>query len=300
MSCGPPPTYLAEKNSHPRDANISFDEGPHIYTINGDSNYMSVTTWNHSHFEKFNADKIIDRMMKSKNWPNSKYYGQTREEIKAGWDANRDAGAAAGTKMHYDIECYYNKWAEETEGIDLTFDSYQWWFGWDGNGLRGFVNMLFEKEMKSDAIEYEYFRQFVKSAWHLIPYRTEWMIYHEELRFAGSIDFVCKSAEHNNSLIIYDWKRCKSIEKASSWNKFATREEISYIPDTNYWHYCLQLNTYAVILEEKYDKVVSEMYLVCLHPDNKNKSYQDFRVPNLRNEVYRLFAVREKMLKENA
>ena len=31
---------------------------------------------------------------------------------------------------------------------------------------------------------------------------------------------------------------------------------------------------------------------------NKNKSYQEFRVPNLRNEVYRLFGVREKMLKE--
>ena len=81
MSCGPPPTYLAEKNSHPRDANISFDEGPHIYTINGDSNYMSVTTWNHSHFEKFNADRIITRMMKSKNWPNSKYYGMDKKAI---------------------------------------------------------------------------------------------------------------------------------------------------------------------------------------------------------------------------
>ena len=103
--------------------------------------------------------------------------------------------------------------------------------------------------------------------WHLVPYRTEWMIYHEELRFAGSIDMVFESSFGDGSLVIYDWKRCKSIDKTSSWNKFATREEISHFPDTNYWHYCLQLNTYAMILEEKYDKIVSEMYLVCLHPD---------------------------------
>ena len=49
-----PPTYLANLNPHPRDSHISFDEGPHIYTIDGDSDYMSVTTWNHSHFPHFN------------------------------------------------------------------------------------------------------------------------------------------------------------------------------------------------------------------------------------------------------
>ena len=102
----------------------------------------------------------------------------------------------------------------------------------------------------------------------------------------------------DGTLMIYDWKRCKDIVKTNNWNKFSINNIISHLPDTNYWHYCLQLNTYAVILEEKYDKVVSEMYLVCLHPDNKNKSFQHIRVPNLRNEVYRLFGVREKMLKE--
>ena len=49
--------FLENKNKHPRDSHIIFDEGPHIYTIDGDSNYMSVTTWNHSHFEKF-EDKM--------------------------------------------------------------------------------------------------------------------------------------------------------------------------------------------------------------------------------------------------
>ena len=57
---------LAKRNHHERDDNIVFQEEGHKYTIlsDKDSAYTSVTTWNHSHFEKFNADKIIDGMIK--------------------------------------------------------------------------------------------------------------------------------------------------------------------------------------------------------------------------------------------
>ena len=63
-------TFLEKKNSHVRDARISFDAGPHIYTIDNDPSvkYTSVTTWNHKHFEEFDADAIITRMMSGKNW----------------------------------------------------------------------------------------------------------------------------------------------------------------------------------------------------------------------------------------
>jgi len=64
-----PPDYLSKLNCHERDSHITFDEGPHIYTIDGDSDYTSCTTWNHSHFEHFNADAIIANMMKSPKWP---------------------------------------------------------------------------------------------------------------------------------------------------------------------------------------------------------------------------------------
>ena len=99
-----PPTYLADLNAHERDAHITFDEGPHIYTIDGDSDFMSVTTWNHSHFGHFDADKIIEKMMNSHKWPTSKYYGMSRNEIKALWAKNGKEASEAGTKMHYDIE----------------------------------------------------------------------------------------------------------------------------------------------------------------------------------------------------
>ena len=52
-------SHLAEKNFHPRDEFITFDEGPHIYTVHGDSSFTSVTTWVHSHFSHFDADAVI-------------------------------------------------------------------------------------------------------------------------------------------------------------------------------------------------------------------------------------------------
>ena len=101
--------YLAKTvNPHPRDAAITFDEGPHIYTVNGDSSFMSVTTFNGEHFSKFDPDSVIKKMMRSPNWMNSKYYGMSADEIKASWSTNGKDASQLGTDLHYYIECYYN------------------------------------------------------------------------------------------------------------------------------------------------------------------------------------------------
>ena len=102
---------LSSRNSHPRDENIQFQEKGHKYTIltEPDVNYTSVTTWNHTHFEQFDSDKIIDTMMKSKGWKEGhKYWGLTKEQIKNQWNANRDSVSGAGTNLHFEIECFLN------------------------------------------------------------------------------------------------------------------------------------------------------------------------------------------------
>ena len=96
----------------------------------------------------------------------------------------------------------------------------------------------------------------------------------------------------DGTLQIYDWKRCKEISKTNSWNKFAITECIDYLPDCNYWHYCLQLNIYKYILEKKYNKKVTDLYLVCLHPDNKNKNFERIKVAPLDDELIKLFELR--------
>lgn len=272
------PTQLAERNAHPRDPYIEFDEGPHIYTVHGEGGYTSVTTWNHSHFSHFDADAVVDKIVRGKRIkedPTYPYYGMTREEILESWEKNRVQASGAGTQMHYDIECYWN----------------------------GVPNV-------NDSIEYSYFMNFVRDFPDLKPYRTEWMIYYEELKLSGSIDMVFvneeRDAEGNlltdipddeKSIQIYDWKRSKEIKYEDEYGgKTANKECIADMPDTNFWHYALQLNTYKRILELKYGKTVTGLYLVIMHPANGLGNYERIEVPFLTDQIDALFALRQQEL----
>jgi ATP-dependent exoDNAse (exonuclease V) beta subunit len=251
--------YLAQKNAHERDSHIEFDEKTHIYTIDGDSDFTSVTTWNHSHFPPFNADAIIKKMMASKKWTESEYFGMTANEIKKKWKNNGKEASEAGTKMHYDIECFYN---------DM------------------------EVEVEENCLEWKYFEDFEESIGSkLNPYRTEWMIWDKDVRLAGSIDMIFENPD--GTLQIYDWKRCKEIKQTNKWDS-ATTSCISHIPDSNFWHYSLQLNTYKWLIEKNYGKKVTNMYLVCLHPNNKNRSFLRYEVPVMTNEINELMDLRVK------
>ena len=147
-------------------------------------------------------------------------------------------------------------------------------------------------EVVNDSIEYQYFQNFLRENPHLHPYRTEWTIYHEELKIAGSVDMIYQNPD--GTLLIYDWKRCKEIVKENAYGSCATTECIRHLADTNFWHYALQLNTYKTIIEEKYGKKVVGLCLVCLHPNNPD--YQLIEVPFLEKEMVDLFEYRKEML----
>jgi ATP-dependent exoDNAse (exonuclease V) beta subunit len=137
--------------------------------------------------------------------------------------------------------------------------------------------------------EWEHFLQFVINYPDLKPYRTEWMIYDEECKIAGSIDMVY--INEDGTLSIYDWKRCLTIEKTSGWNKYGIEECVNHLPDTNFWHYSLQLNIYKNILEKNYGVEISQLFLVKLHPDNKSGSFELIKLPFLKDEILSLFEV---------
>jgi hypothetical protein len=260
------PDYLAKKNAHPRDQYIEFDEGPHIYTVHGKQGYTSVTTWNHTHFGHFDSEGIVNNILKGKKIredPTYKYYGMTREQILKMWDDNTKEASGAGTQMHYDIECFYN-------GMDVV----------------------------NDSIEYQFFEKFIKDFPDLKAYRTEWMVFYEELKLSGSIDMVFELPD--GTLQIYDWKRSKGFSYGDEgWKtKYAITECIKHLPDANFWHYSLQLNTYKVILEHKYGKKISGMYLVRLHPENPSNTYERVEVPLLEKEMADLLEFRRKQVAE--
>jgi len=245
-----------------RDALIQFEEKGHRYKIlsDPDSIYTSVTGWVHSHFDPFDADGIIDKMMNSKKWSKSPYFGKTREEIKAQWNANANAVAAEGTKLHRDIETFMNLLPGRTTHADLL------------------AKYQSDQPIKNDSVEWSFFLKFVSSTPHLVPYRTEWIVFNEDIHISGAIDMVYEKSD--GTLMIYDWKRCKEIT-LNGWSRFAKTAGLEHIPDANFWHYTLQLNMYKYILETKYDKKVSNICLVKLHPENKSKTYEIIPLPPL-------------------
>lgn len=274
---------LAAINVHERDAFIKFYDVGHRYEItidpadDGTKKYTSVTTWNHGHFPKFDADKVISQIFNGRKWnKTNKYWGLTATQIKDMWNKNGQSVAQAGTDMHYQIECFMNTVIPDFDETSSVTHA----------DLLAHYEATTDKDVAvSD--EWSFFLQFVKDHPDFIPYRTEWTIFDETVRVAGSIDMIYLNDD--GSLSIYDWKRCKDIHPENDWNKFATNPIISHIPDTNYWHYTLQLNTYKKLLERCYGVQIRDLVLVRLHPDNVDKTYELIEVPILSREMESLF-----------
>lgn len=247
-----PPTYLAVKNPHEKDEFIRFQEVGHKYFIHGEGGYTSITTLIGKLFEHFDANKIIDKMLAGKKMldPTYKYYGMKREDIITLWDANGKDASEKGTAMHENIENHYN---------NIT--------------------------VCDDSIEYGFFKKFIDD-YKLKPYRTEWTVFYTKYKLCGSIDMIFENPD--GTLQIYDWKRVKSIEYEAFGNKTSIIPCLKHMPDTNFWHYSLQLNLYKTILEEQYNKKVTDMYLVCMHPDNHSATYDRIQVPVLTDEMSQL------------
>lgn len=277
---------LCINNKHPRDKHIQFFEKEHKYTIDFESNikYTSVTTWVHEHFEKFDADKIITKMMTGKGWKEGhKYWGMTPDQIKAQWDTNKDAVAGAGTNLHFEIECFHNNSKLHTNNTNYT-----------NKELLELYLSNNETKLLDLSIEWQYFIHFIKDHQHLKPYRTEWTVFNEDIKISGSIDMVYENPD--GTLSIYDWKRSKNITRINNFNKFGISLPICHLPDANFWHYALQLNIYKYILESKYNKQIKDLYLVRLHPNAVEKNYELIQLPNLSREINELIEERIKKI----
>jgi hypothetical protein len=271
---------LDTRNFHSRDKNIEFYEDTHTYKIISDTEhkYTSVTTWIHSLFSEFDADAIISKMISSKGWRDGhKYWGKTPQQIKELWEINRLEASHAGTQLHFLIECFMNNPSFSSDFVYSNQDLYNTY-----------------TKLPVSLTEWDYFIQFIHDFPHLIPFRTEWTVYYEEIQIAGSIDMVYQNTD--GTLSIYDWKRAKNITKENTFYKFANHPAISYLPDTNYWHYVLQLNIYKHILQDKYGLVIKDLFLVRLHPDAENKTYELIELPDLSNIISILFEERKNGL----
>jgi hypothetical protein len=255
---------LSFKNKHPRDDLIQFDEPTHVYTVKGSSKgIVSCTKFLHEFFPHFDADAVIKKMMSSPKWPQNKYYGMTAGQIKKQWDDNGAAASGAGTAMHLAIEQFLHGHPEIIEPAVL------------------------------ETPEWRYFKNFWKEAnGDLVPYRSEWEVWSEEHKLAGSIDMIFYR-KSDDSYVIYDWKRSKEIKMENSFgNGFGP---VAHLPDANYWHYTLQLNVYRWFLETFYGLRISDMYIMIFHPDNDN--YKRYKLNRLDDEVKAMVEARLRAVK---
>ena len=167
--------YLKQKNIHERDSKLTFNEELHQYTYNNNQLLKSVTTVISEFFSIFDPDAVIKKMKQNKaTWRKNKLYGKSDEQIKEIWKLAGQEASNEGSRLHEDIERYYN----------------------------------FEKTM-NDSIEFQFFLNFQKEN-QLNMYRTEWSIYNEDISIAGTIDGAAltgkKDKDGKIELILYDWE----------------------------------------------------------------------------------------------
>lgn len=252
------------KNPHPRDARIVFDEPTHTYTIDGSyDGWVSTTTFIHEFFGHFDADAVIKKMMAGPKWPSHKLYGMTAEEIKKLWSDSGTEASAKGTALHLGIE-------QVMHGHDE----------------------LVAAEVKATP-EWRYFENFWRDFKGVYePYRSEWEVFTEHYKLAGSIDMVFRCRDKPDEFHIYDWKRSKEIKKSNHFQKGLG--PLAHYDDCNYIHYSLQLNIYRWYLETYYGIKVTGLYLVIFHPNNQN--YHRFRLNMIDEEVQDMLACRKAAL----
>ena len=178
--------------------------------------------------------------------------GKPKNEILKKWDDLGKKARDLGTELHEQIENFYNsKEYIRSKELDKFFK--------------------FHKNHIQDKYQ---------------PHRTEWRIFDEDKNLAGTVDMVYE--KENGELFIFDWKRSKkiinsdgSIEKNNPFENGLNG--LSHLPSSDYVKYCLQQNIYKNILESKYDKKVSSMNLLILHPHLDN--YHIIQVESFKNET---------------
>lgn len=214
-----------------RDKRISFEPIPHQYYIDGVP-VKSVTAVVGQNFPSFDADLAAAMYLRKRRLPMA-----DKQSVISEWDSKGRLARDQGTKLHLHIEKHFKG---ETNCADSSL----------------------EKEL-------ELFEEFLSVHDNLTPVKTEWRIFDERIRIAGTIDFLSKNRD--GTFDIYDWKRSKKIVGTTGellmTNPYQSGfGELRRIDDTSYNRYCLQQGIYKFILEQSYGLKINNMYLVVMHP----------------------------------
>lgn len=281
---------------------VCFNEEFHTYWDNDNENnkYTSVTTLIHSFTQPFDKDfwsayKALERLIPKDSWLvekksllNSKTFNREllslynisendfnreQQSILDEWEqANRES-CERGTKIHSELENeYYNK------PKDISLKKY---------GLGG----KFECKKGYSELDLEH---------GVYP---EYLIYRKSddgiLKIAGQIDLLIKDG---NDIIIVDYKTNKSIDMKSGFNTQTKKNATMLYPlnnlmDCNYYHYTLQLSTYAYMIQ-RLNPNFNIKGLILVHFGHDGKVTQ-YKLDYLKAEVERMLYFHKKQVIKN-
>lgn len=276
---------------------VAFNEEQHKYfdIDNEEKTYISVTTLIDKFVQPFDREfwskfKALEKLLTKEQWAIEKKsllsskifdksilelydiseddFNREQQAILDAWQEENRKSCELGTRVHAELE---NAMYKAKKNIDLS--KYQ-------------IGGKFECDKGRTALDLEN---------GVYP---EYLIYRVsedgQLRIAGQIDLLIK---RGNNIIIGDYKTSKKIEMKSFYNN-KTRSSVKMkfplnnLDDTNYWHYCLQLSTYAWMIQKLNPEFTIED-LVLIHYDH-NDNMTVYHLPYLKDEVVKMLSFYKK------
>ena len=245
-----------------QDQFIDFEPEEHIYTYAGQERFLPVSSLIAYFFEEFNALAAAERKY-------ARYHIPVEESLEQ-WDRIGRIASEVGTFVHLQTENYFQRGFFENT-CPFTY-----------NGKTEEISVEREKQ---------HFLHFIED-YRIRPYRQEWPVYDKELNIAGTIDLICR--ESDGEFTIYDWKRSGKVVNtlgAPIVEGFGGKRGFNGInlPDTSFYHYCIQQNLYRYMLETHYGIRVKAMNLVVLCPDYS--TYYVASVPKMDEVIQQIISV---------
>lgn len=288
-----------------QNGNIAFEEKAHRYwdVTDPSKKFTSVTTIIEKFGQPFDKEfwsayKALEKLLSADAWKIEKPsllkskkfdksllelhdisendFNREQQAILDSWDEENRKSCERGTKIHADFE---NSFYKKKKNIDIS----KFQIGGKFECRKDYTDLDLE-----NAVYPEYLIHRVSPD--------------GKLCIAGQIDLLVKKG---NNIIVGDYKTNKEIKMKSffdSKTKSSVKMKfpLNNLDDTNYWHYCLQLSTYAWMLQKLNPDFIIED-LVMIHIDHKDKM-TIYHLPYLKNEVEKMLAFYKKQvqLDENA
>ena len=276
---------------------VCFNEEAHLYWDEGNENekYISVTTLIHNFTQPFDKDfwsayKALEKLIPKEYWPMEKKsllntkkfnrellslydisdndFNKEQQDILDEWDKTNRESCERGTEIHAQLEnAYYSK------PKDISLQKY---------GIGG----KFECRKGYSKIDM------------VCGVYPEYLIYTKSddgiLKIAGQIDLLIKNG---NDIWIVDYKTNKSIDMKSGFDTQTKKNATMLYPlnnlmDCNYFHYTLQLSTYAYMIQ-KLNPDFNIKGLIMVHYDHKGNVTQ-YNLDYLKEEVRRMLDFHKK------